>query len=181
MEVVGAYPRKRGYAAPGAGGQGGAYPHHRHSGVGRNPVGAARRHRRGAMRPVSLTPKRRVIPAKAGTYPSCRHSRVGGNLAPKTRRRPILPSAQTALIWRSKALIQRSNGAHSALIRRSSGAQKRSPPPGLPPRRPGTIREARARSLTPRETSPFRALPKPLTAIMTQGHCAPLRPLLSCP
>ena len=64
-------------------------PTHRHSCVGRNPVGAARRHRRGATRPVSPDPQAPRhsresgnLPQASAPYPPpCRHSRVGGNPA----------------------------------------------------------------------------------------------------
>ena len=136
----------------------GNLPHDRHSGVGRNPVGRASAHE--ARRPRAPPPRAR--PAK--------------------RENPHPPSAQTALIRRSKALIQRSWSAHSVLTECSFSAQKaltaprtaQAVPQPLWCPRPNT---ATAGSAHPRRTRP--RLPQASRAIMTQSYCVPLRLLLS--
>ena len=160
----------------------------RHSGEGRNPVGAARRPRRGANALVSPDPH------------APRHSRESGNLLegappsllayagipPPSPRPPALKRRSFGAKKRScsaqKRPIRRSKGAHSALKRRSFGAQKRSPPPGR--RRPSPDPSG-ARAQPPKSeharpsANSFRRLLQAVPSIMTCARCPSLRLLLS--
>ena len=162
-------------------------PTYRHSRVGGNPVGRASAHGRGATRPVSMTSQPLRHSRESGNppplppspaSPTYRHSRESGNPAP---RRGAAPSPQRsngahlALKSAHSALMERSFGAHGALMRRPKALT--APRPAAP--RPGTHPGARVRSLTPHQTEPVPRLPQAVHSIMTQSYCVPPLPLLS--
>ena len=143
-------------------------PHHRHSGVGRNPVGAARRHGDGARSaPSPQSPTPHVIPANAGTYWGA-SVRESGNLPIPPRlalsavRQPQRSNgAHLALKSAHSALMECSFSAHLALIRRSkalTGARR--PPACRPPPRspPGSPTSEVLRPVRPSRSAPSPSL-----------------------
>ena len=143
---------------------------------------------RGARAPSPPNPRRIVIPAKAGTYPIGAGAQAPpvipakAGISPPLARQPF----PLALIRRSFALKKRSFSAHGALIRRSKNAQTAliecSLPQdgaGWPPDPPALAPNSAKAAHRPPRREPVPRLPQAASVIMTQGHCASLRPLLS--